>query len=146
MIRNSLARQVIAIAALSLVAAVLTAWLHPLRPPWYRVAGSLDERWRIAPEGVAALRAEGASLIWVDARPRADYESGHREGAILLNLEEWNDLMFQQMDALQMARHSPVLVYGGDERAAAFEVAKRLRELLGLDPVFVVEGDWREIP
>jgi len=142
----SLTRQVAWLVGLALTASVLSVWLHPKRPAWYRVAGSLDERWRVSAEGLASLLDEGRQVVLVDTRSREELEQGRREGAILLNLEEWGDLMFEQMDALQDASRATVVVFGGDDRAVRFEVAKRLRELLGLDPVLVFEGDWRGLP
>lgn len=142
----SLRRQLACLVGAALVAAALSAWLHPLRPPWYRAPGSLDERWRVSAEQVAALRAEGSPVLYVDTRSREEFAGGSREGAVLLNLEDWGDLMFEQMDALQSAARSTVVVFGGEDRLPRLEIAKRLRELLGLDPVLVYDGDWRELP
>ncbi len=90
--------------------------------------------------------AESGDVLWIDARKREAYESGHLPGALLLNPEEWGELMFEHQTALQAAFERPVVVYcegTGCERSG--DIAQRLRELLGLDPVYVLEGDWREL-
>ena len=138
-------QQVGLIVAISLAAAGLSAFLHPKRPPWYRVASVEELRWQIVPESAVRLAKEG-SVLWVDARSREKYEAGHLEGAILLNLGEWGDLMFQHMDALQSAMDESIVVYcdTGDCKKS-LEVATRLRELLGLEPVYVLKGEWTDL-
>ena len=138
-------QQVGLIVAISLAAAGLSAFLHPKRPPWYRVASVEELRWQIVPESAARLAKEG-SVLWVDARSREKYEAGHLEGAILLNLGEWGDLMFQHMDALQSAMDQSIVVYcdTGDCKKS-LEVAPRLREVLALEPVYVLKGEWTDL-
>ena len=138
-------QQVGLIVAISLAAAGISAFLHPKRPPWYRVASVEELRWQIVPESAVRLAKEG-SVLWVDARSREKYEAGHLEGAILLNLGEWGDLMFQHMDALQSAMDQSIVVYcdTGDCKKS-LEVATRLRELLGLEPVYVLKGEWTDL-
>ncbi len=138
-------QQVGLILAISLVAAGLSAVFHPKRPPWYRVASAEELRWQIVPESAAKLAKEG-SVLWVDARSREKYEAHHLTGAILLNLGEWGDLMFQHMDVLQDAMDQSVIVYcdTGDCKKSV-EVATRLRELLGLEPVYVLKGEWSDL-
>jgi len=138
-------RQVAVIVGVALGAAALTAWLHPQRPAWYRVTDPDLLRWQVSPS--EAMRIDARSdVLWIDARSRQKYEQAHRPGAILLNAAEWGDLMYQHMDTLQRAMGNPVIVYcdGGDCRKSG-NVAQRLRELLGLEPVYVLEGDWREL-
>ena len=138
-------RQVLVIVVLSVLAAALSVAVHPKRPPWYRVASAEELRWRITPEEVARLVDEGP-VLWVDSRSREKFEEGHRPGAILLNLEEWGDLMFEHMDTLQDAMTHPVVVYcDGTDCRKSLAVAGQLRELLGLEPVYVLHGDWRAI-
>ena len=109
------------------------------------MASAESLRWQIVPESAARLAKEGA-VLWVDARSREKYEAGHLEGAILLNLGEWGDLMFQHMDALQSAMDKSVVVNcdTGDCKKS-LEVATRLRELLGLEPVYVLKGEWTDL-
>ena len=132
------------ILSLAAVAGVASAVFHPHRPPWYGVESAAELRWRIAPEEVRGLLARG-EVVWVDARSRANYEAEHLAGAILLNPEAWGELLFQSQDALQAAFTRPVIVYcDGDACTRSKEVGERLRELMGLDPVYVLDGDWRQ--
>lgn len=138
-------KQALLILALASLAAGLSASLHPRRPPWFETSDPARERWEIDLNAARTLRAEGP-VVWIDSRPRADYEQGHLEGALLLNSEEWGELMFEQQEALRAALDQPVVVYcdgAGCERSA--DIAQRLRELLGLDPVYVLKGPWREL-
>lgn len=136
-------QQGVVLVGLAGLAAAASAFLHPKRPPWYRVASAEELRWRITPEEAAKLAAEGP-VLWVDARTREKFEEEHLPGAILLNRQEWGDLMFEHMDALQDAMGNPVVVYcDGTDCRKSLEVAAQLRELLGLEPVYVLFGDWR---
>lgn len=138
--------QVVLIIALAVAAASLSAVLHPKRPAWFKVSSPEELRWQILPEKAAQLDAE-FDVLWIDARERSKFDESHRAGAVLLNLAEWGDLMFQNMDVLQGAFDRPVIVYcDGKDCGKSLEVAKRLRELIGLDPVYVLKGSWRELP
>lgn len=131
------------ILALSLAAAALSALFHPRKPAWFRVASPEEARWHINLEEAIAIQNEGKPL-WIDARSRVEFDQGHVESAIILNTGEWGDLMFNHMDRLQDAMNRSAIVYGeGSQDRRSEEVAKRLRELLGLEPVYVLQGDWR---
>jgi len=138
-------QQVLAILALAGMASALSAVFHPKRPPWYRVASPEEVRWRISPEEATELEREGP-VLWVDARSREKYEEEHRAGAILLTRAEWGDLMFEHMDTLQDAMGNPVIVYcDGSDCRKSLDVARELREIIGLDPVYVLHGEWRSV-
>ena len=116
-----------------------SVWLHPRAPAWYLVEEV--DRWTLTPEQVAAL---GSEVVWIDARPTAKYEEDHLPGALLLNDDEWGDLMFEQQDALQAAMGKPVVVYCDGVRCKRSKViAEKLRQFVGLDPVYILRGDWR---
>lgn len=138
-------KQIAAILGISLIAAIISAAIHPQRPPFFQVESAETLRWQIDVEKARQLAAAG-DVLWVDARKREKFEEAHIEGAILLNVDEWGDLMFQNMDALQASLGKPVVVYcDGTRCEKSKDVSARLRELLGLDPVYVLKGDWREI-
>lgn len=138
-------RQAALILVCALVAGGASAVFHPRRPPWYEVEDPVLARWRLPVSKVRELAAT-EPVVWIDARPRAAYEAGHFPDALLLNMEEWADLMFEHQIPLQAAFERPVVVYcDGESCERSAEVAQRLRELLGLDPVYVLEGDWREL-
>ena len=141
----SLSKQVVVILGLSLLAAVISALVHPKRPAWFVVESPEELRWKIDLEKARQLTSEG-EVVWVDARKREKFDAGHMPDAILLNPDEWGELMFENMDRLQAAFGQPVIVYCDGERCAkSNDVAQRLRELLGLEPVYVLDGDWKEL-
>lgn len=138
-------KQIAAIVGVSLLVAVISGAIHPQRPPFFQVESAETLRWQIDVEKANELAAAG-DVLWVDARKRPKFEEEHLEGAILLNADEWGDLMFQNMDALQASLGIPVVVYcDGTRCEKSQDVSARLRELLGLDPVYVLKGDWRAI-
>jgi len=141
----SLRNQLGILLGVALLASAASAVFHPKRPAWFFVESPEVLRWQIDVEKARALLASDEVLL-VDARSRSKYEEGHLPEAILLNQQEWGDLMFQHMDRLQDAMRQTVIVYcDGNDCRKSQEVAQQLRELIGLDPVFVLKGDWREL-
>lgn len=139
------ARQTIVIVALALAAAVASAVFHPKRPAWYQVEDPETLRWRVTAEKAAELIATEPVLL-VDSRTRERFEKDHLDGAILLDRAEWGELMFQHMQRLQDAMSETVIVYrDSEDRVRGDDVARELREIIGLDPVYVLQGDWREL-
>lgn len=125
------------------VAATVTWWVNPQRPPWQAVSGSGDHRWIVDEEAALTLTQTGMTLL-VDVRDEAAFTKGHLPGALRLAPSEWGELVFAHIDDLEEYRGSPVLVYGESvDQVPCLDVASRLRELLGMDPVYVLEGEWR---
>lgn len=134
---------IIAVAAL---AALISAFIHPNRPAWYSVEDTSGIRWSLSVEQAEKLSDNAGDILWIDARSRSDYENRHVSNAILLNTVEWGDLMFKHQNTLQDAMGKPVVVYcDGSSCEKSAVIATRLRELLGLDPVYVLKGDWKKI-
>lgn len=133
--------QALVILAISAGIAVASIWLHPRAPTWYLT--QTEDPWELNPDQVAAL---GDEVVWIDARPAAQYAKEHRPGAILLNEENWGDLVFAVQDELSAAIGKPVVVYcDGRGCEKSRHIAERLRQLIGLDPVYVLKGDWRKV-
>ncbi|MEM9016653.1 MAG: rhodanese-like domain-containing protein [Verrucomicrobiota bacterium] len=133
------------ILGLSAVATLISAVFHPKRPAWYEVVSPEELRWQISAEEAKEIAGTG-EVLWVDARARTKFEEEHFPEAILLNPMEWGDLMFENMDRLQDAMGSPVIVYcDGNDCKKSSDVARQLRELLGLEPVYVLKGSWRAL-
>ncbi len=85
--------------------------------------------------------AWGESLLWVDARPDAEFETKHIPGALSLNEDRWNELLPQVLTT--WAPEKRIVVYCSSQScAASHEVARRLREEAGLKNVFVLHGGW----
>jgi len=123
-------RQIIAILALPLLPAVATGLLHPRKPSWQSDEVTL-----------AAATAWGSDLLWVDARPDADYAKGHIPGAIQLNEDRWDDLMDGVLDHFTTSRK--IVVYCSSLSCqTSHDVARRLREEAQISNVFVLRGGW----
>jgi rhodanese-related sulfurtransferase len=122
------------VVALALVPALGSAFFHPKKPSWIRPASTEID--------LKTAARWGKNTLWVDARPRAEFERGHIPGAVLLNEEEWE----RQIDAfLDAWRHDlKVVVYCSSASCdASHEVASRLKtEAPQIMNVFVLKGGW----
>lgn len=133
------------VCVIALICATLSAFFHPKRPSWYQVVPEDVKRWSID-ETKAAEIIKTENILWVDARPAKKFNEEHYPGAISLDVEDWANLMFEQQETLQGAMGKTVIVYcDGTRCEKSQDVAKRLREFLGLDPVFLLKGNWRKL-
>jgi rhodanese-related sulfurtransferase len=123
-------RQVIAILALALLPAFASGLWHPRRPAWQS-----DE------VTVAAASGWGERVLWVDARPDADFARAHIPGAVSLNEDRWDELLPGVLDHWDATRKT-VVYCSSLSCQASREVARRLREEVNLPNVFVLEGGW----
>ncbi len=80
-------RQVLTILLLALLPAVATGLWHPRRPAWQS-----DE---VTPDAAAAW---GQTVLWVDARPDANFARSHIPGALPLNEDRWDNLLPAVLD------------------------------------------------
>jgi rhodanese-related sulfurtransferase len=80
--------------------------------------------------------------VWVDARSRTKFERRKVPGAVLLNSEEWDELVPKFLDA--WSPDKAVIVYGDREGDAAASIAHRLREELKIGNVWVLHGGFDE--
>ena len=136
-------KQAAILVLLSLAAAVATQWLHPGAPSWYLVEAPLrsdevnlaevDQRWQ-------------GQVVWLDARPRDQFEKGHIPGAHLLNEQEFDTLVFENMKLLQhlQVEPKPVVVYcSGQSCKASHAVRDRLvTSSLVPENIYVLREGW----
>lgn len=125
-------RQLLQLLALALVPALVSGALQ-----LQRVEPGTE------PEVEAAtVRTWGGRVLWVDARPRREFEAGHLEGAVLLNEDEWGALIAAFLN--EWDPDVPIVVYcGGGGCQASKAVARRLRTELQLENVHVLKGGLR---
>ncbi len=119
---------------LSLVSAIAAYFVHPESPKFVSLTLelSLDE----------ALALE--ELQWVDARIDDDYYVEHYPDSVLLNEEHWEEQFSVFMET--WIPEVPVVVYCSSRSCArSHEVARRLREELGVDNVFALSGGWEAL-
>jgi rhodanese-related sulfurtransferase len=81
-------------------------------------------------------------VVWVDARQRRVFELEHIPNAVLLNEQEWVNLLPAFVEKWSPDR--PVVVYcdSGDCDASQ-SVAARLKNEIGVEEAFVLAGGWR---
>jgi rhodanese-related sulfurtransferase len=127
-------RQASLIFLAALIPASLTAAFHPLRPPWS------EETLAPGEERIQTVLAWGREVLWIDARSANEYQAEHVPGAILLNLEAWDQLFPLFLD--QWNPEKKVVVYCSSTACElSHEVAERLRKG-GIEPVYVLKGGW----
>jgi rhodanese-related sulfurtransferase len=89
----------------------------------------------------------GADVVWVDARPRSEWEKDGVPGSVLWNLDPAEDMQaFEAEVAVRIAVTPRVIVYCGDENCGVSrQIAERIRRLgLGAE-VSVLHGGWRAL-
>jgi rhodanese-related sulfurtransferase len=127
-------RQALLILLAALIPASLTAAFHPRRPPWFQETLAPGE------ETLPTVLAWGQNVFWVDARSADEYVAEHVPGAILLNLENWDQLFPKFLDSWSPGKK--VVVYCSAATCElSREVAERLRQN-GISSVFVLKGGW----
>ncbi len=83
-------------------------------------------------------------VFWVDARSDADFESGHLDGAILLNEDRWEELIIGFLDA--WPPDATTVVYCSSEACSrSHDVAARLISELEVENVVVLKGGWEAL-
>ena len=111
------------------------------------ISGAIQLKWHhqepLAPDEVrpATAAAWGSDAIFVDARSKERFDSGHIQGAILLNNENWDSLSSKFLDAWDPDKKTVVYCDGGSCDASR-EVAERLKREFQIKNVYVLKGGW----
>jgi rhodanese-related sulfurtransferase len=127
-------RQALWILLIALVPAFLTSAFHPKRPAWSQDVLQPGE------ERLGTVLSWGDSVLWVDARSRTEFDAEHIPNAVLLNLEEWDQLFPAFLDRWQPDQK--VVVYCSTLAChMSTEVADRLKRN-SVGPVYVLKGGW----
>ena len=127
-------RQASLILLAALIPAGLSAAFHPRRPSWS------EETLLPGEERIQTVVGWGPNALWIDARSAKDFEAEHVPGAILLNLEDWDQLFPRFLD--QWNPEKKVVVYCSSTACElSHEVAERLQKD-GISPVYVLKGGW----
>ena len=120
---------------LSVVLSSANAWLNPHRPAWN--VETLGE----GEVGLAEALAAGESALWIDARPEAQVRAGRIGNALPLNEDDWDQLLPRVFEQWRPGRR--VIVYCDSQQCqASHEVARRLREEMGMEDVYTLKGGW----
>jgi rhodanese-related sulfurtransferase len=127
-------RQVFVVFLAAAVLAGLTAAMHPKRPNFPDPAP--------APGEISLQEVENwkEPLLWVDARPEADYQLEHIPGAVSLNPDNWSEQLPRFLD-LWRPPEKAVVYCSAASCETSREIADRLRRS-GVDPVYYLKGGW----
>lgn len=100
-------------------------------------------------EGEICLAEIGENVLWVDARPRAEWEENGLEGSVLWNLDPKEDSQSMEGEvAMAIATVQPemVVVYCGSEACGTSkQIAERIRAIDLGPPVKALHGGWDAI-
>lgn len=134
-------------SALLLALAAAGAWAtwrwHPERPELY-LTGE-----RAGPDEITVAHAlaleKQKGVIWLDARVRAEFDKGHIPGAMLLNVYEWEELMFPVVQVLDAdePRRTIIIYCDAQKCATSRQLRDKLNELpIGERDIRVLHGGW----
>ncbi len=127
-------RQALTLILAALFPALIAGVAHPKRPSW-------NENQLLADEIALSSAIKLTNVIWIDARSAEAYQKDHIPGALLLNEDAWDELIQPVLLAWNPGR--PIVVYCSSLQCqTSREVAKRLRETTGVEPLFVLKGGW----
>lgn len=129
-------RQAVVLIGVAIVIGGLNGLLNPATPPWSPVALGPGE------VNLEMVRARDGGVLWVDARSGAEFAEDHIPGAVLLNEDRFDERLPGLLEAWD--GEAAFVVYCDSRRCgASAEVARRLREDLGLPEVYVLKEGWR---
>ena len=132
-------RDAILLLALALAAGAGTHFLHPRAPAWFEVEEP-PGRDEVTLEAIA--RDWKNEVLWIDARPRGQFDQGHVPGAINLNEQELEEQLIGHIDLLQ-DNSRPMVVYCD---SGACRASRRIRDYLAprfpTQEIFVLRGGW----
>lgn len=132
--KRSLFRRIALLLTIPIAPAVGVAVLHPSGPPMQQPA--------LAPGEVRLEQvATWPEKLWIDARTAEAYAEAHIPRALNLNEDAWDAQVPEVLMTWQPG--VPVVVYCDSRTCdASHAVARRLREEMGLEEVYVLHGGW----
>jgi len=90
---------------------------------------------------LAAALQQQPPPLWIDARSDTEYRNEHIPEALLLNEENWSELVPKVLELWDMGR-TAIVYCDSPGLQSSREVAERLRDFK-LGPVFVLQGGWK---
>jgi rhodanese-related sulfurtransferase len=133
-------REALILLALTLAAAAGSHFFHPRAPAWHEVEEPLRDD-EVALENIS--RNWKNDVLWIDARPRPQFEKAHIPGAINISEQELEDQLIEHVAVLQDNR-KPVVVYCD---SGACKASRKIRDYLAprfpAGEFFVLRGGWQ---
>jgi rhodanese-related sulfurtransferase len=112
----------------------VTAAIHPKRPTFLGPPADPNE------VNLSQINQWAGTVLWVDARPNAEFASGHIPEAISLNFENWTDEFPKFLDHYSPDRR--VVVYcSATSCQLSREIAEKLRTS-GITNAYFLAGGW----
>jgi rhodanese-related sulfurtransferase len=136
---KTLIRQVFTLVFLAAAAAMATYHWHPRAPALYAIQEPLRED---EVDVVEVQKRWAGQVIWLDARPRDQFEVEHIPGALILNEQEFDQQLLEILDTLQTATKPVVIYCGGQKCEASRHVREKLMSVVALDECYVLKGGW----
>jgi rhodanese-related sulfurtransferase len=102
--------------------------LEPLRSDEVGLK-EINERWK-------------GDVVWLDARPRDQFNLAHVPGARLLNEQDFDNQLLEMLDILQTTTKPVILYCGGQKCEASRHVREKLLTMVPLENCFVLKGGW----
>lgn len=135
--RSSLVRQVLLLLGLAFLPAIGQAIYYRNLASWQQPPVDSGQ------VSLAQAESWGSAVLWLDARPDAQFERRHIDGALQLNEDRWDELLRPMLAA--WAPERKLVVYCSSQSCnLSREVAERLRREAGLTNVYVLDGGWEE--
>lgn len=135
--RSSLVPQILLLLGLAFLPAIGQAVYYRNLASWHQPPVDSGQ------VTLAQVESWGSSVLWLDARPDAEFERRHIDGALQLNEDRWDELLHAMLGAWSPERK--LVVYCSSQSCnLSHEVAQRLREEAGLTNVYVLQGGWEE--
>ena len=124
------------ILVLTLLGAAFSLYAGLMPPPWKKP--------ELAGGEIQLQDAQAMNVIWVDARSKIDYDSGHIDGALLLNDSNWEDGI-QDLMSVWLTNMRPIVVYCSSTQCnSSKRTAKQLRNALPEAEIYSLKGDWKK--
>lgn len=81
-------------------------------------------------------------VIWIDARNKSDYDSGHIPDAILLNNSNWDAGIDDLMNAWLTIPRTVVVYCSSEQCDTSKQIAQKLRNALPEAEIYSLKGGW----
>lgn len=81
-------------------------------------------------------------VLWIDARNKTEYAKDHIPDAVNLNEDAWEELL-PSLLSIYSPDKTLVVYCDSDQCDASRQAAKRLRDEVGLQNVFILKGGWQ---
>ncbi len=127
---GKIALEAFVIVLIALLPSIGAALVHPKKPDW-----------NLKNNEISLSQINKDLALWIDARSQSEYDQQHIPGALPLNEDNWDALLAPILDTWRPGQL--IVVYCSSQKClSSHEVAKRLREQVGLSPVYVLKGGW----